>query len=58
MLCVASSAVTAGTLYRFNEDKTLNWVHRKVLKYCAYCSVHISFVLYVLLGQLVYYYVC
>ena len=34
-LCVyvnaASTAVTSGPLYRYNEDKTLAWVKKKVL---------------------------
>ena len=28
--CVASSVVTAGTLYRFNEEKTMKWLQKKV----------------------------
>ena len=28
---VASAAVTSGPLYRYNEDKTLAWVKKKVI---------------------------
>jgi len=39
---IASTAVTSGLLYRYNEDKTLSWLKKKVLVLFLYtlaCSM-------------------